>query len=490
MSVAARTYVPRGVEHASRIIGASVKRLVYFDPDGDGAVAGEFSCRFCDRFNKDYEVYINENREHGLRLTDAQIEKYKGYTIILVDAGVTKREVEMITSRGISIVVIDHHHINEKELVVVRDEQTGCEGVIINNQYPFEPEEYRFLSGAGVVYYVFKAMAPITMGREEKALVGLSLLTDVRPLDNPIAYDFLHATYNYKSDYMQYLIDVTAPRHDFGFGVRTFDRNFIDYTFSPRINALFRLNKGYDAIALFRGNYDNHGQLDKFREVQNTIVSNIEEYMEGFELSHLICKYVEHDIPLDYQFNIKNFIGQACSKVKNSGKTTLLYVVDNGKITRGSVRGQSEGVDYLSLFRKYGFQAEGHLNAFGIISMNADSLEEVDLVGLNEEIKELERVYEKHKYDGRVKEVNNLALFLNSPDIRIGRVNNYVRDQSRYLIKYTGTSITRLKRGKSYPYVVDGVEVLSFNEEDTFDNCLILPLEERSAYMAFYMKRI
>lgn len=485
-----KTYVPEGVQQVSRILGLSTLRLVYYDPDGDGGASGELASRFLDYYKKDYEIYINENRKHGLDLTPEQIKKYKGYTIILVDAGVTRAEVEYLTANGISIIVMDHHHIEEKELVYVVNEDTGCEGVIVNNQYPFEPEEYRFLSGAGVVYYTLKAIAPKVMGVEEKALVGLSLLTDVRPIDNPIAHDFLHTTYTLKTPYMQYLIDVTAPPYDFGFGVRTFDRNYIDYTFSPRINALFRLNKGYDAIRLFRGTYDNHGQLEKFREVQNRLVANIEEYLEGSEYSHLICKYVQHDIPLDYDFKLTNFIGQACSKVKNQGKTTLLCVVEDGVISRGSVRGQSEGVDYLNLFRKYGFDAEGHLNAFGIVGIKAGTLDDIDLEGLNQEIADLERTYEARKYEGRVKAVNNLAMFLNSPDVKIGTVNNYVRDSSRYLLRYVGNAYTRLKRGKSYPYIVDGIEVLSFDEEDTFDNCLILPLVERGAYMAFYMKRI
>lgn len=476
-------YIPRGVREASDILSKSTKFLIYYDPDIDGAISGELTRRFLTAYNQPFMYYINENRQHGLKMPDDKLNQLVGFTILLVDAGMTKQEIIKLTSMGINIINIDHHHINEDDFVYVENEQTGARGVIVNNQYPFEPEEYRFLSGAGVVYYVLKAMGFGT--KEEKALVGLSLLSDIRPIENDIAKDFLHATYNHKTQYLQYLIDVAKPDRDFGFGIQTFDRNYIDFTFSPKINALFRLNKGDDAISIFSGSYKSQGELDVYRRIQNSIRDTIIENLKGTELSNLTYKYVDSNLPLPYQFDITNFVGLACSQLKNFGKTTILFVRENGNIKRGSVRGLCDDVDYLEVFRHYGFKAEGHKNAFGVLSVDFSN---VDLHGLNATIEKLEFGYEERKYTGRLLDVNNLAFFLNSKNASFADYNNYVRDHSRIFLRYTGSNIERYQKGKAIEYNLDGVKVLAFDESLAVNDALILPVSERGGYIQFYLK--
>lgn len=479
-------YRPTGVAEASQILSKNNPFLIYYDPDIDGAVSGDFFRRVLTAFSKPFVYYINENRQHGFKMTQDQIAKLKGYTIILVDAAMTKQEIIMLTQNGIDIINIDHHHMNEVDFVYHKDPTTGCEGVIINNQYPFEPEEYRFLSGAGVVYYVINMLFPDFCGQDEKALVGLSLLSDIRPIENPIAQDFLHVTYTHKSPLIEYLIQLTKPKTDFGFGIQTFDRNFIDFTFSPKINALFRLNKGHDAVEVFSGAYHNTGQLDVYRNIQNSISEAIIQNLQGEEYSNLTFKYVDSNLSLPYAYDVTNFIGLACSRVKNDGKTSVLFVRENGVIKRGSLRGLCDDVDYLSILRKHGFDAEGHKNAFGVKSVD---FSKVDLVALNEEIRQAEHGYEERKYRNRILPVNNLSFFLQSKEVKIADYNNYVRDPSRLFIKYTGSNIERHKRGKVIDFTLDGVQVLCFDEDLTVENSLILPVKERGNYVQFYMKR-
>jgi single-stranded DNA-specific DHH superfamily exonuclease len=479
-------YVPRGVDKACGILAKSTSFLDYYDPDIDGAISGDLIRRFLQAFRKPYQYYINDNRTHGFRMTDAQIDHLKGITLILVDAGMTRQEVIRLTSAGVNVINIDHHHLNEDELVYVKDDITGCEGVIINNQYPFEPEEYRFLSGAGVVYYVLNAISPGFCAGDEKALVGLSLLSDIRPIESPIAQDFLHTTYTHKSPLMEYLIHVAKNDSDFGFGVQTFDRNFIDYTFSPKVNALFRLNKGYDAIALFEGKFDYGSGLAVYRKIQNALADTIIENLQGHELSNLVFKYVPSNIPMPYTYEVTNFIGLACSKVKNFGKTSMLFVKEGDSIKRGSVRGLCDDVDYLDVFRKHGFRAEGHKNAFGVISVD---FAKVDLEAMNAEIARLEHGYEERKYEGRIFEVNNLAFFLKSKNQQFADHNNYVRDPHRVFLRYTGSNVERYQKGRAVEFTVDGIKVMSFDQDLSLENALVLPVRERGNYVQFYLKR-
>lgn len=479
-------YQPRGLAEASQILGKSDYFLIYYDPDIDGAVSGELFRRFLTKFNKKHIFHINENRTHGLRLTDAQLTSLKGATIVLVDAGLTREELLYVLSKGVNIINIDHHHLDYTELVSHTDVNTGAQGVIINNQYPFEPEEQRYLSGAGMVFYFILAMYPDLCTKEEEALVGLSLLSDIRPIENPLAQAFLHTTYTYQSPYMSYLLNATKNDRDFGFGVPTLDRNFIDYTFSPKVNALFRLNRGMDAIQLFMGTYTNFENLDVNRRIQNAIVDTIVENLEGDDHSSMIFKSVPSDLKLNYRFELTNFIGHACSRVKNSGKTTFLSVKEGGKVKRGSVRGQCDDVDYLQIFRDHGFVAEGHRNAFGVISVD---YERVDFESLNNAIALAEHGYAERKYAGRVLEVSSLDFFLRSSNVYLAERNNYVRDQYRTYLKYTGNSVERQERGKVVDFVIDGISVTSFDKELTIENALILPIKERGAYINFFLKQ-
>ena len=481
-------YRPHGIETVAHILSLSDKFMVYYDPDIDGGVSGRLARSLLQKFNKPHSVHINENRAHGFKLSPADVSTLVGSTIIMVDAGITKREIQWITDLGVNIINIDHHHTDEEEFVHVKSEKTNAEGVIINNQYSFEPDKWRFLSGAGVVYFVVNSLYPNLFGKDEQALVGLTLLSDVRPLGSQEANEFLNVTYTHSSPLIDYFIRLTAPTKDFGFGVQTFDRNFIDYTFSPKINALFRLNMGIDAIKVFDGTYVNGADLNTFRIKQNENCDDILEGLRGISTEHLEIKYVPHDFKVKHsQYAITNCIGLAASKhLTKTGKTTLLYVEKDGQVLRGSVRGLCEDVDYLSIFRKHGFNSEGHDGAFGVKAFDKSS---VDYNALSDEIGQLERGYAQRKYVDRVVEVSNLHLFISGQKSAISDYNNYVRDNNRILLKYTGKNIREVQRGRMTEFYLDGVCVMSFEEGLNPTNGLIMPLRERGQYINFYLKK-
>lgn len=483
-------YYPRGIAEAQYIIQNSSNFLIYYDPDIDGAVSGDLVRRFLDHFGMRYVKYINPNRAHGFKLNDKQLEELASTqtTVIMVDAGITREEIEHITNKGVSIINIDHHHIKEEDFVAVQS-PTGALGVLINNQYPFEPEEMRYLSGGGMVYYVLKALASETMQEEEEFLVGLSLLSDIRPLENQYARSFLYKTYTVETELTEYLIELVRPEKVYGFGRLTFDRNFIDYTFSPKINSLFRTNNGELAMNIFAMNFNlaNKDFLTSCREAQNQICSHIIANLAGDDLDSLIFKSVPHTLDIDSQHEMTNFIGLAASQVKGEDRTTILYVRDanDNRILRGSLRGLCDDVDYLGIVRECGLTAEGHKNAFGIISVDYDKL---DVQEINRKIKEAEQGYTERKYIGRIEEVNDLNFFLSSPLSRISDFNNYVRDPQRKFIKYTGKDIRAEQRGKATIFFLNGVEVISFEEGLHPSKDLILPVRERGSYIQFYLK--
>lgn len=481
-------YIPKGVAIVQEILSNCLdKFLVYYDADLDGVISGFLCEKTLSKFNKTSKYYINNNRQHGFKLDAAKTDNLRGYTIFAVDFSMSRQEIEELTAKGINIINIDHHTIKEEELVVVRNKETGAIGVVINNQYSFEPEHVKYLSGAGMVYYVLKALFPKQMDEDDIALVGLSLLADIRPIENDGARGFLRYTYNLRTPYMQYLVDVVQSNRDYGFGKPIFDRNYIEYTFSPKVNALLRLNKGDEAIQLIKGNYPIPNNLDRYRLQQNDAVAVIFDYLLGGETDSLIYKGITAGVEVLPGFDACNFIGLACSKQKNVGKTSFLHVHENGIITRGSVRGLLDNVDYLSIFRKHGVKAEGHKNAFGVLPM---PIKDIDFDALSKDIRDEELAKSSKMYEGRVIQVQNLSMYTKGANAKVAEYNNYVRDTGRVYLRYAGDNVKVEQRGKMWMYMIDGVQVKSFDESVNLNNGLILPILERGEYVNFYLKKI
>lgn len=480
-------YTPVGAKEVSDILAVSSKFIVYYDPDIDGIISGYLMQRFLSFFGHSSSYYINENREHGFKMPKTLVDNLKGQTVICVDFAVTQQELEWLTDEGVNVIVIDHHNITSESLVALTSVKTGCRGVIVNNQYSFEPAEYRFLSGAGVVYYLLKVLCSDFCQEDEKSLVGISLLTDARPIEGDIAREFLLSVYNNESTMMSYLLAVTKPDRDYGFGVqRALDRNYLDYTFAPKINSLLRLNRGDAAVQIINGTYPLVNDLETLRRVQSSVVDAILANLQGHELGNLVVKYVLSDINTSVEVNISNFIGVACSRVKNGGKTSFLFVRDGIRLVRGSVRGLHDGVDYLGIFRSFGLKCEGHKAAFGVLT--ADILD-LDIVGLDEAIEQAERGIKAVSYEGRILDVSNLGLFLQGKNKQIAVYNTLVRDAVRVYVRYTGSNVKRVQKGRMWEFIIDGVTIKCFDEDLSLDNALILPLYERNSYTQFYLRK-
>lgn len=503
-----KEYKPKGIEKAINILQKAIntpnkKFLVYYDPDIDGLVAGYLAEELLKLLGKDEEVeyIINENRTHGFLIED--LEKYKDYFILAVDFGITREEIKKIVDSGIDIVSIDHHEIEDE---LIEYENQGYQGIVINNQYPFEPEEQRFLSGGGMVYYFMRAvLGKMTRQLDYESLAGISLLSDVRVTESLEARAFLERTFNNNSAFFQYLINLTkgeylssekAQRYS-GFGkLDRMYRNYVDFIFSPKFNALFRLNKGEDAIELLKINpeivkkYMTNFELDKVKDKQNEIRDLIIEHLTGQEYSNLNVKGLTSNFSIEGDFKLSNFIGVACSKIKDNYKTTLVYKESKENyIERGSVRGLYDEVDYLSIFQSEGFNAAGHKGAFGVLDTD---LSNINWESLNAKIKKAEEEVSKNLQAlKKIVKINNLSTYMNNETYKkIPEYNSFVRSQNRIYLKYTGNNYTKRLLGKLILYTVDNIKVKCFDEDITMENGYILPMIEKGGYIEYTLNRI
>lgn len=486
----------QGTDYAYKLFEENKGRkvLVYFDPDVDGLFSGYFICKYLESRGIPYSYYINENRKHGFMLN---LDKLEGYMIISVDFTIDLSIIEDMKTRDIVSINIDHHDISTNLI-------QWDKGIVINNQYHFEPEQKKYLSGAGVVFEVLCCWDNRFNTSDNRAIVGVTLLSDVRPIENAEAEKYLLETYSKdnSSGIFKYLID-SVLEIDYGFGVPKMDRNFIDYTFSPRLNSMFRFNEGMEAVRFVLGygleTIDKRGLQRAYSQYLNNISSL--KMFDNYCLTEIDVNDISvnemlqffDEIEFDYSniiescYNIEpsNFIGLSCSSVKDScGKSSVAILKDNDKLIRGSFRGKYDGIEYLEVFRRNNVVAFGHMGAFGIIDMPTD---DSSLAAIQQDIMQTEIGYiPTHK----VMDVKNLSFFCVHKGARIAKKNNLVRDDHRTYVKYTGDNVV-LKRGtpKYQEYFIDGIKVKCFDEQITVENGLILPILERG-YVALYLKSV
>jgi single-stranded DNA-specific DHH superfamily exonuclease len=474
----------QGVNYVLDILKKSTKYLVYFDPDIDGLIAGYFAYDFLLKNGITAEYHINENRRHGFFLDENDL---KGYTIIAVDFFIEEEHVKRIVDAGVNLINIDHHEIDTFKDNLLVYENNGYSGVVINNQYSFEPDNLRFLSGAGVVFFVLSEISSWFNNQENVALMGITLLTDIRPVEANLefAQQILSTTFTNKSKKMVSLINLTKGNYDFDFGAPCMDRNFIDYTFSPKLSALFRFNMGDEAIKIIFGNRNMSIDLEAVRKKQNSVIDDILVNLVGDELSNLTVKYVRLDNYSGKDYNVRNFIGVACSRIKGAGKSCFLYVRDGDTLVRGSFRGFIDNVDYLGIFKEFGLNAAGHTNAFGVLETLVNN---VDFNRLNEEIKKIEEGKREVLYQNRILDIDNFFV-ASRTSAKIARYNMFVRDVNRIYYRYNGSNIERIQKGAMWEFIIDGIKgIKCFQEDLNTKNGLILPLENRG-YITYFLRQ-
>lgn len=471
----------KGVKDLRFIINGLKDVIVYFDPDVDGMIAGYLVCKFLSLNNKQFSWYVNSDRKHDWSLP---LEKCKGKDIIAVDFKIPRGIVNKLVEQGCNLISMDHH-VNEDELIYYRTARKNI-GIVINNQYPFEEEDSRYLSGAGVVFETLRLLDERMDTEENKALVGLTLLSDVCDIENPLAAHYLSILYNHKNKgYIKYLIAATIGDKDYGFGAPRMDRNFVDFKFSPAINSNLRFGNQDRVVQFFLG----MGKLDlSCHERQKQLVKDIQESVVVKEFPALrVVFFKDWEVKSQEDDSVlASFVGLVASKYLDSKHSVLCYDIaknekGNAYVKRASFRGNVSTVDYLTGWRTM-VEAEGHPTAFGVKNLNPSKSLFVDLNRICEELdgKAIRSI--------KIKPVVNMSFFSNNSAKAMAERNMYCLSRNRSYVRYVGRSISVKREGASYKeYIVDGVSIMCFDLSLNFNTGLIFPILERG-FIKFYLQ--
>lgn len=449
------------------------KIVVYGDPDVDGIVACASVIHFIrNEYGFEPAVAINDNRAHGVLQTkmlldfrtpiEMQVEIPKDYLIFNVDSSISEERLEELVHQGYSVVSLDHHEIEAKDKnKCIHKKEGKAEGIVLNNQYDFEDKQYQFQSGAGVVLSFLHQFQPDYIERHPEwiALNGITLLSDAREIEGPIARQFLRFLYKFKpynnpySKLIKHLVD-TIGFNQYSIGEYTLDRVYIDFQFSPFINALMRFNKGYETIKWF--NFESLEFKDP-AGMQKEVIKELLERKRILRLNHLVIVTLEC-LVTDW-FDASNFIGLVANKLLLvEGKTIVIAAFKKGVFYRGSVRGLHNSVAYNTAFNKMGMDARGHQGAFGLKTMNLD----VDF--WKEADKYIGLLDERHTEQYDIIRSFNLSKDYNKIK-EVAEENQYRRFQNKIYVQYVGMHISeiQLRSNKIREFEIDSLVTRAFD---------------------------
>lgn len=446
----------RGLDIAERILDTaeSGKTLIYFDPDADGMLSGFFYAAVLTVRGIRFRTYINSNRRHGFMLNPSELS---GWTVLTGDFLVSRAEVQELVNNGVNLLSIDHHECEPDFIHEVG--KYGHEGVVINNQYPFEPKNNRFQSGAGVVFEALREIHPGIDTKESRALVAISLLTDIRNIQNELAAGYLHELYNHPYEgYFEYLMEAIKPDRDFGFGVPKFDRNYTDYNFGPAVNSMLRYNEEDAAVNYILGG--GYPKVD-FRGRQREFVREMQEKATLREFNNLrVLEVFEEDFDFIQRNYITNFIGLLCSRYSGDGHSCIGIVYDtNGNVLRSSFRGNLQKTSYLEVLSEI-LVGVGHNIAFGILEIkpSEELWKRADAI--------CAEVEKGTTYQQRWLGIDDLSKFRKGDLSKLAELNSYLLGPNRVYLRYAGENID-VKRGNSKytEFSIDGEKVMTFNTD-------------------------
>lgn len=503
-----QNYILQGVDLAKQVLANGLARgypiVIKGDPDVDGLFAWYVASKMLDEKGYTYHSCVNTDRRHGL-VDEEKVkverswgtydyyiptEYHQNEIIINVDSSLSAEELLQLTQQGNFVISLDHHEVESDPRFPTQQywsttEETGDgvsligEAVLINNQYSFEPEELRFWSGTGVVLNALSQILEVDIETEWIAMHGVTLLSDVRDIENPLAREILKVTYETPLVQMPILrklahISQEEVPERFQRIPEKLDRTFVDFSLSPYINASYQLNLSEYLFKLCSQTSFFYSLPAK--TIRTRVLNHMKDYLKVTELENLVVLALDvSTIPQTpdsslYQFKYTSFLGLIANQyLRDRGKTVLIAALENGKWSRGSVRGIHSDIDYREFFANHGFDAQGHKGAFGLVSVKGS----LNFPLIDKELGELEK-----KADTRVSNVHSISNLLESLDYlrELAYENEFLLSSNFHSISYSGLLYSvYTESAKKIGYEVDGMFIDSFDKELNPKNSLIVP---------------
>lgn len=339
--------------------------LIYGDSDADGVFAGKIIQETLKKLGcTNVEYYSYRVRSHVLTDDAVMYSIYGKYDyIIILDSSTNDLyNINRLCKFKVKPIIIDHHEPKytlddyNKDSIVIN---SMIENRILNR------DEFR-LSG-GALTFCLCAKYLDSKAIEYSNLSAYALITlysdciDMsKPLNRAIYYMATELPKNRLPVYVQHFMESYS----------VFTRRFIEYTFVPKINALFRAER-LDLInkyLLEQNTFLDYSKIVKeIKEVHKTsreAVNILTDVIPKKNMNNLVLANINSvnvAVKLD---NLYNYTGLVANNISMEYGKPCIVVCDTGNYIKGSFR-DLYSRNYLPIFRQFS-DSNGHGAAFAI----------------------------------------------------------------------------------------------------------------------------
>lgn len=350
------------------------KITVYADYDCDGVTSAAMLYGYLEAMGAEIEYYIPDRSEGYGMNTNALKRIIDGGTelIITVDNGISAlKEAEYIRSRGVQLVITDHHQ-PPAELPV-------CDACV-NPHRADDNSPFKELCGAGVVLKLLCALEEDEewVMEQYSELAAVGTVGDVMPLVGENRYIVRRGLENIRNHQN---LGLDRLLKSAGVSPEKADASTLVYSVCPRINAAGRMDSAGKAVRLFLTESSEQAAAlaeelnfynDKRREQEIKILDEVNAQLKANP--QLLKERVLVVSGEGWHHGVIGIVGSRL--LEKYGKPVLIIGIENGE-----ARGSARGIDGFSIYKllercsavltKFG----GHLKAGGF-SLAPENVEE------------------------------------------------------------------------------------------------------------------
>ena len=306
--------------------------LIFGDYDVDGISATAIMLKTLKRLGINADFYLPNRYEDGYGLSCAVIDKIEKKfcpdLIITVDCGIScYEEVEYAKSKGLEIIITDHHEIPEKipNTLVLNAK-------IENQEYPF-----RELCGTGLAYKVSEALLGQKKAEEFLPIAAIATIADIvsltgenRNIVKKGLQSFDKSPTGLKQLFKDNKVSIKEP-----------NATDIAFKVAPKINSAGRMGCAEDSLVLYMSEdpveikkhlnkIANHNQ--KRQELSAVVMEDCEKAIKKMDLSKIRV------ITLASKKWDQGILGIACAKLVEEYNRPVFLFSQTGDTLHGSGR--------------------------------------------------------------------------------------------------------------------------------------------------------
>lgn len=372
-------------ERIMRAIDAQEEISVVGDYDVDGVTAVTLLVSFLRRFGLRPHYFVPRRKEEGYGLSSAIIERVlsrdRPTLFFALDCGTNANEqVGLLRSRGIDVIVIDHHRSKTAE---------APDAVLVNPNSVFSSApDFSPMCTAGLMFKVLHGVLKIMRSRRDPRsfdiilreyldLVALGTITDISPLvgeNRTMVWFGLRQMKNTKRKGLRALISVSniADTAD----ILPVD---ISHRIGPRINASGRLADAALPVEMFLcENEKRCAELARELSEMNRDRQEIERGIYEKAIAQIGTDVSGRNALLACGEWHPGVVGIVAGKLARHFNRPCVVLGIEGHLAKGSGRGVP-GLNLIDILRPYGEKLDswgGHPMAVGI-SVEVDKVEEL-----------------------------------------------------------------------------------------------------------------